>query len=479
MSSTARPLILPRQYQWWGLLPAAAGLYALGLCGSVLTAILAGPVGLLWIVTGLSLLLLPGDPRVPSYMALASVLGVLVALPMVFAAGFLHGVLLGLTAVACFVVAGRISLTTELAPDEVPEPEVNLRMQAKVGLDAAMMGYFLIGAKVPGGERAQRMCDEALALGEVLQARGWSEYPDKLHRTPEPPEHVQAQNARSLGIDYERVSFESGYEPDAALPGASRWSAHYANRRAVGWMLRHPGPTRPWLICIHGYRMGLPWMDFGLFKPGLLHRKLGLNLLMPVLPLHGPRRIGRRSGDHYLDGDLLDLLFAQSQALWDLRRWIAWLRNNEDRPQIGVYGVSMGGYNTGLLTGHEGGIDFAVAGIPAVDYAEAMWRVIPLPHRAYFEARGLDQARYRELLRPVSPLSLPCRVPRDCRFVYAANADRIVPVAQPLQLARHWEVETRWYAGSHLSLGYESEPRATIEDALRASGWNADFRPYV
>lgn len=479
MSIEARPLELPRQYQWWGLLPAVAGLYALSLIEGVVSAALVGVSALLWTVTGLSLVLLPGDPRVTAYMALASVLGVLVALPMVFAVGLAPALLLGLFGVACFVVAGRISLNAGLTPEVVPEPDDDLRMQAKVGFDEAMMGYFLIGARVPGGERARKMCDEAIALGHALDARGWNEYPEKLHRTPDAPDHVNAQNARSLGIDYERVSFESGFEPDESLPGASRWSAHYANRRATAWMLRHPGPTRPWVVCIHGYRMGLPWMDFGLFKPGLLHKKLGVNLLMPVLPLHGPRRIGRKSGDHYLDGDLLDLLFAQSQALWDLRRWLAWLRNNEDRPQIGVYGVSLGGYNTGLLTGYESGLDFAIAGIPVIDFAETLWRVIPPPHREYFEARGLDEARYRELLRPVSPLTLPCRVARDRRFVFAANADRIVPVAQPAQLARHWEVDTRWYQGSHMSIGNEREPRATIEDAMRVSGWNSDFRPYV
>ena len=221
-------------------------------------------------------------------------------------------------------------------------------------------------------------------------------------------------------------------------------------------------------------------MDFGLFKPGLLHKKFGLNVLMPILPLHGPRRVGRKSGDMYLDGDLLDLLFAQSQALWDLRRWLAWLRANEDRPQIGMYGVSLGGYNTGLLTGYEGDLDFAIAGIPVIDFAETLWRVMPPPHRRYFEARGLDQALYRKLLRPVSPLTQPCRVPQDRRFVFGATADRIVPVANPALLARHWGVETRWYQGSHMSIGSESTPRVTLEEAMRVAGWGTEMaRPYV
>lgn len=474
-----RPLLLPRQYQWWGLLPALAGLYALNLVEGPVTALLAGPPALLWIVTGLSMVLLRGDARVTAYMALGSVLAVLVSLPMVFAADLADGLLFGLFGLACFVVAGRVSLGETLTPEEVPEPDDDLRMQAKVGFDEAIMGYFLIAARVPGGALAERMCTEALELGHALEGRGWLEAPERLHAVPDAPERVNAQPGKRYGFDFERISFDSGFQPDSGLPGAERWASRYANQRASAWMLRHPGPTRPWLVCIHGYRMGETWMDFGLFKPEYLHKRLGLNVLMPVLPLHGPRRVGRKSGDLYLDGDLLDLLFAQSQALWDLRRWLAWLRSNEDRPQIGVYGVSLGGYNTGLLGGYEDNLDFVIAGIPVSDFASVIWKVMPPPHRHYFEARGLDEARYRQLLRPVSPLTLPCRVARDRRFVVAATADRIVPPAQPAVLAAHWETQTRWYQGSHMSIGQEAEPGLTLEDAMRVAGWSTDSRPYV
>src|SRR3546814_4593895 len=63
---------------------------------------------------------------------------------------------------------------------------------------------------------------------------------------------------------------------------------------------------------------------------------------LPVLPLHGPRSTGWRSGDHYLDGDMTDLVYAESQALWDLRRTLAWLRANESGARVGVYGISLG-----------------------------------------------------------------------------------------------------------------------------------------
>jgi hypothetical protein len=30
-----------------------------------------------------------------------------------------------------------------------------------------------------------------------------------------------------------------------------------------------------------------------------------------------------------------------------------------------------------------------------------------------------------------------------------------------------------------MSIGSEREPRSALEDAMRACGWNSDFRPYV
>lgn len=469
----ARPLEPPRQWDWTALLPIVAGLFAFALVSGVFGALFAGLPGVIWLSTGFALLCLPGERRITAYMALGSFLGLLFVVPVIFIAGVLDGLVFAAFALGCLVVAARASLVGELAPPDVPEPDRDLRMQLKVGLDEVIMGYFLISARLPVGDRAQRMCEEALGLQAVLEQRGWIDHPERMHPAPEAPKLLQAQSGRMYGHSFERLSFDSEFAPDPELPGAALWSAHAPNRRTNAWVLRHPGPPRPWLVCVHGYRMGDTWLDFGLFRPELLHHKFGLNVIMPTLPLHGPRKIGLRSGDQYLDGDLLDLLFAQSQALWDLRRWMAWLRTSEDAREIGVYGISLGGYNTGLLSGYDDDLDFGVAAIPVVDFAETLWGVMPPRHRQYFESRGLSLTRYRDLLRPVSPLARPTLLARDRRFVVAASADRIVPVGQPLRLAEHWEVSIHWYQGSHLSIRGEHAPRAALEQAMRNAAWRS------
>ena len=53
-------------------------------------------------------------------------------------------------------------------------------------------------------------------------------------------------------------------------------------------MLRHKEPW-PWLVCVHGAEMGRAALDLMLFRAWHLHQDLGLNVVLPVLPMHGPR----------------------------------------------------------------------------------------------------------------------------------------------------------------------------------------------
>jgi len=208
-----------------------------------------------------------------------------------------------------------------------------------------------------------------------------------------------------------------------------------------------------------------------LFSPRWLHERLGLNVFIPVMPLHGPRRIGMRSGDQFLDGNPLDLLYAETQALWDLRRALAWIRSQEDKPRIGVLGYSLGGYNTALLAQYEGDVEFAIAGIPPTDLAAAIFRHTPPAHRDYLGAHGLNLDRYRRLLQPVSPLAKPPLLDRDRLYIFAGVADRVVLPQQSMDLSRHWQVPIQWYQGSHLSVRRESLVKLHIEAAMQRAGW--------
>lgn len=461
----------PRQWEALSVIPLLAGLYWLladiGLAWW-LWALLPG--GLL-LTSGVALLLIPGDPRISAMMALGAVLGVLFTVPAWIVADFGTAFIGLLGAVVSFQVAGRVGLMREPLYEGAEAPELCSRLDFKAGLDEALLGYFVLSANVPSGAKAEHMCDEALRLEAAFAERGWLDDPAPLHPAPPPPEDIRVEQRSFQGHPFELLRYDSGFAPDANLPGATLWRSYAQNHRCAVRVLRHAGEPRPWLLCIHGYRMGTPLLDFSLFSPNWLHHKLGLNVVQPVLPLHGPRKIGLRTGDHYLDGDLLDLVYAESQALWDLRRTLAWIRTQDEEARIGVLGYSLGGYNAALLANYESGLDFVIAGIPVTDFASALWRFMPPAHLRYVAARGLDEERYRRILSVVSPLAGTPRVERERLQILAAAADRVVLPSHPLLLSRHWDVPVSWYQGSHLSVRNEPETREALNEALLRAGW--------
>ncbi len=449
---------------------AAAVVWALGGSGWLWWIFAALPLAYL-LAAAVALFAKIHDVRVHQLHAAGGVLGTLLALPAVLCGGGWPAAAAGVLSAWAFVTAGRVALRSEARYEGAELPEAKASVDVKAAVDEALLAYFVGVAKIPAGPGAEAMCLEGLRLDAVLKEQGWSADASRYHRAPTIPEAVTTESRRYKGIGFERVSYPSGFVPHPELPGAAAWSALAPNQRSVLRVFRHPGADRPWIFCIHGYRMGDQWIDFGLFPPEVLHQKMGFNLLLPTLPLHGPRKVGRMSGDHYLDGDLLDLVHAQTQALWDLRRALAWLRDRETAPRVGVYGVSLGGFNAALLATYEAELDFVLGGVPLADPAGVLWRHLPHLHERFYAEHGLTEARYRAILSVVSPLARPALPPPARLHLFAAAADRIVPPDQPLQLARHWGVPVRWYQGSHLSIRHERATRQALKDAIQSAGW--------
>ncbi len=171
-----------------------------------------------------------------------------------------------------------------------------------------------------------------------------------------------------------------------------------------------------------------------------------------------------------MSGDFLDTIHAQSQAVWDIRRLIAWLRS-EGAPAVGVQGVSLGGYTTALLASLEENLDCVIAGIPAVDFVRLARSHAPSLLLRAAAAMGISFDRIELLLRVISPLAHRPRVPRRRRYLYAGTADRLAPPDHALDLWHHWDrPRFEWYQGGHVSFLWESDVRALVREALTASG---------
>lgn len=455
---------------WVPILAGLLWLWTAANEGLVVGFVFSTIPGVLLLASGTSMLLWPGDLRIAQFTALGGVLGVPLAIPAFLTVGSGYGAMLVLASVAAFVSAGWISVQQEPHTDEVPEPRQSLRLAAEVAVDDALLATMTTTVPTPTMDERKAIREEVVAAREIFQGQGWLEKPESYHVRPPPLENPTLVRRKTRGIAYEHLSFESGYEPRPEEPGRERWLGYEPNHTAHAWVLRHADPSRPWCVCIHGYQMGAPIIDLSAFPPAWLHHRLGMNLLLPVLPLHGPRTIGRRSGDGYLAGNILDSVHAEAQAMWDMRRLLSWVRG-QGATKIGVFGLSLGGYNTALLSSLDDDLACSVPGIPATDFTRLFWRHGPPLQIRTIERLGLERDAAHEVMSVASPLSLKPKVPFEHRAIFGAVADRLVPADQVRDLWRHWErPRIVWYQGGHVTFRFHPDVRRVIEETLRGAG---------
>jgi len=320
-------------------------------------------------------------------------------------------------------------------------------------------------------------------ISEVEQAegfflrQGWLDEPTLYHGASARMSDIRATRAQCLGVDFQHLRFASNYEPLSGEPGRERWIGYAPNRTAHAWVVRHGGRPRPWLICIPGYSMGTPYLDMTAFSVAWLHQRLGLNVLVPVLPFHGPRRVHWASGEGFFAGDCLDTVHAEAQAILELRQLVVWLREL-GAPSIGVYGLSLGGYTAALLAAFEPDLACVIAGIPASDFARLARLHTPPRMLEMAAALGFDWVKVERVLRVISPLATKPLIPKARRYIFGGLGDRIVPRSQVRDLWKHWErPKAMWYRGSHLSFCWEPRVQGWLRPILRGSLCDEIVRP--
>ncbi len=362
-------------------------------------------------------------------------------------------------------------------PDALPIVRPGPLVALEAATDDWLLAMFQAGRRPRSPNELARIEAEAAEAIALYRQRGWYDEPRSYFVDPPGIDNpfIAAQRRRRA-VGFERLSFLSGYQPHADEPGVARWSAHRANRTAYAWLLRHPYPA-PWLVCVHGAATGRPILDSAAFRALRLHRGLGLNVAMPIMPLHGSRRDGLPIGVGFPDEDLVDTVHAVAQAVWDIRRVVGFLRMQGDE-RIGLYGVSLGSYVAALVASVEEDLTCVIAGVPIVDFAELFARHSPARFRARGDYDALPRLA-REVHRVISPLALAPLVPRPHRYIYAGLADRLAdPRLHARALWRHWDRPSiRWYPGGHVGFRQSPAVRDFVEDALVASGMVSDRAP--
>jgi len=376
-------------------------------------------------------------------------------------------------AVTPFVHTGRYLARSwrdylDPAPDELPIARPTIALAAQAFRDEVVLMGLKARRPVSRPDVFDRITCEVVAGLEFYGDKGWLEKPKGFFVKPPALSDVTVRKVNGRRGSFHRIFFDSGYTPHQGEPGAERWRTYTANNREYALLLRHPEP-RPWLVCVHGTEMGRAPLDLALFRAWKLHDELGLNVVMPVLPMHGPRAHGLPKGAVFPGEDVLDDVHATAQAVWDIRRLLSWIRLQEPESLIGLNSLSLGGYIASLVASLEKGLTCAILGVPVADLVELLGRHSGLSHD---DPRRHTMELAEPIGRMVSPLSLVPLVPMPGRFIYAGIADRVVhPRQQAIRLWEHWgKPEIVWYPGGHTGFFRSRPVQRFVLDAVRQSG---------
>jgi pimeloyl-ACP methyl ester carboxylesterase len=330
--------------------------------------------------------------------------------------------------------------------------------------------------------------DPRLRLGEL--ARAYNDTSRPFFAVPEVPE----VRATARGEHCFDLAFDSAYvpfHPDAHDFHGRIRENHTAHAR---WWVAE-GERRPTIVMIHGWGGGHHWMTARSFVVPYWLRH-GFDVATFVLPFHGARAPDA-SGALFPSPNPLRTNEGFGQAIHDLRAFARWLRER-GAPAVGAMGMSLGGYTTALwaslagrqpaagaadeggrdgagggrvaagsVTTDPGGLDFAVALIPAVSMSRLMWRhgeTSPLHKRAV--TAGITEELLAEAFAVHAPLARPVRLPPERLAVIAGRGDRITPPDHAEALARHWGVEVAWFDGGHLAQIGRAEPLRAVRRQL-------------
>ena len=290
---------------------------------------------------------------------------------------------------------------------------------------------------------------------------------------PAPAEPVMTITPRGegpLGTHVVDLAYPSEYQPflpaarDVHLRTTENLTAHarwWTSGKPHGRGARsNPGGIaevdrgRPTIVLLHGWGGGNHWVTARSFQVSYWLRH-GFDVAAFVLPLHGDRAPGA-SGALFPSGNPMRTNEGFGQAIHDLRALSLFLRSR-GASAVGAMGMSLGGYTTSLwasVAGPDdaGGIDFAVAMIPAVSMSKLFWRHGEnSPQRIRAAKAGITEDMLADAFAVHAPLSRPARLPRERLAVIAGRGDRITPPEQAEALAAHWNVPILWFDGGHLA----------------------------
>ena len=352
-------------------------------------------------------------------------------------------------AVSSSVAAGRRRPETG-----IPARDLGIREFGETATDELFIALSALYREAPNLDAVSASVEACALAAPELTRLGVA----GAHRPPPPLALLGLRRRRIAGLGFEHLEFESRPDLPDSLRSAGLGAVEVAHLR----VLRHQGGPRPWVVWVHGAEQGRV-DDLFAFRVKHLHRELGLNVALPVLPHHGPRRA---LGQSWPGFDLLGNVATMIRAVADVRATVGWI--DEQNPvSLAVVGMSLGGPVAALAAALDDRVDAVAATVPMLDAHATIAH-----HTARTGARGralatlLRSEPVRAAGSVVDPTVLEPRCPPERRLVVAAVGDRMTSVRAAQRLHERWGGRVHWHPGGHIGHLMSGDVRRVLDDFL-------------
>lgn len=270
------------------------------------------------------------------------------------------------------------------------------------------------------------------------------------------------------------LTFRSPYEP--ACPDlAESFLSHRRNSVARAQHWRHEDGPRPTIVVVHGFTGSPYWFNSMFFSLPWFYSH-GCDVMLVTLPFHGARndRVAPFSGSGLFKDGLGHFHEGILQSVCDLRVVIDYLQDG-GVANVGITGLSLGGYLTALMAAVEPRLHVAIPNSAVTDLAGLIDGWFPAGHvlKAGLRQGGIADDLFRASMSLHSPLRYPSRLGRDRLFVIGGLGDRLAPPEQSARLIEHWgRPKTHWFQGSHILHVGRAHYLREIGRFLKATGFS-------
>jgi pimeloyl-ACP methyl ester carboxylesterase len=242
------------------------------------------------------------------------------------------------------------------------------------------------------------------------------------------------------------------------------YQSHVDNQTALLRTLNLRIKGKPMAILVNGFSSGHHLMERVAWPMREFFRQ-GVNVSLYALPFHGRR--GHAFPPEWPQQDTAFTIEGFRQAVWDLQIAIRAMRQ-AGASEVGVVGMSLGGYTAALLATVTEEINFMISFIPIASVPDVMNDNDLVPGSGSIQ-RTLFEG-YREQLAPITPV---CREPKiePRRVAIISGAfDRLATPQHGERLASHFGTELIKFPGAHLVQHRRAEGFRQALEQFRASG---------